>query len=105
MSRRIAVFGPVLGMVALAAFALGWFYGPAKGLGAMPMAAMGQWMHPSGSYGMHPGMMPGGWMGLGWGGVLSMGLFWVAAWALPVALIAALVIWLLRLPTPPNPGQ
>ncbi len=93
MSRKLLIVGGVT-IIVVAAFALGWFLASSAGFaGPFGPGMMGYGMP------MHAGLpfaFGRGGFGFGWGGLLFMGGFALLGWLLQIALIAALVAWLIK---------
>jgi hypothetical protein len=97
MSKKMLILVVV---AALAAFGLGWAFGQTTGFGLMRWG-MGYGLH-YGPYPMFANGMPFG-SGFSWTSLLFfalMLLMQLALWLAPIALVAVLVAWLLRLRTP-----
>ncbi len=97
MTKKLLTIGAVVAAVALiTVLAFGWFFGPTAGFGPI-------------GYGMGPGMMgpgfAGGWGSFSWGWRLLFGLIRLAFWLIPIALIAALVAWLIKPNAPQSNNQ
>ena len=97
MTKKLLMGSGVV-IIILAAFALGWFVAARFGFGPTGLGMMGY-----GGYGMHPGMMGGFGPGFmrgagffGWGGMLFAGGLRLLGWLFQIAVIAAIVAWLIK---------